>query len=35
LLTEKAAEIEKTIPVKENERKRFDFDPTVFSENGF
>ena len=32
-LTEKAAEIEKTISVKEHERKHHDFDPTMFYEN--
>ena len=31
-LTEKAADIEKTIPVKEHERERYDFDPTMFFE---
>jgi len=35
LLTERAADIEKTIAVKEHERKRYDFDPTMFYENGF
>jgi len=35
LLTEKAAEIEKTISVKEHERERHDFDPTMFYENRF
>ena len=35
LLTEKAADLEKTISVKEHEMKRYDFDPTMFSENGF
>jgi len=34
-LTEKAAEIEKTISVKEHERKHHDFDPTMFYENRF
>jgi len=34
-LTEKAADIEKTIAVKERERKRYDFDPTMFYENRF
>jgi len=34
-LTEKAAEIEKTISVKEHERERYDFDPTMFYENCF
>jgi len=33
LLTEKAADIEKTIVVKEHERARYDFDPTMFYEN--
>jgi len=32
-LTEKAVEIEKTISVKEHERERHDFDPTMFYEN--
>ena len=32
---EKAADIEKTIAVKEHERKRYDFDPPVFFENSF
>jgi len=37
LLTEKAVEIEKTIPVKEYERVlvRHDFDPKMFYENRF
>jgi len=35
LLTEKAAEIEKTISVKELERERSDFDPTMFNKNLF
>jgi len=35
LLTEKAADIEKTIAVKEHERERYDFDPTMFYENCF
>jgi len=35
LLTEKAADIEKTIAVKEHERARYDFDPTMFYENRF
>jgi len=35
LLTEKAADIEKTITVKEHERERYDFDPTMFYENRF
>jgi hypothetical protein len=35
LLTEKAVEIEKTISVKEHERERHDFDPTIFYENQF
>ena len=34
-LTEKAADIAKTIGVKEHERKRYDFDPTMFYENCF
>ena len=34
-LTEKAANIEKTIIVKEHERARYDFDPTMFYENRF
>jgi len=34
-LTEKAADIEKTIVVKEHERKRCDFDPAIFYENRF
>jgi len=34
-LTEKAAEIEKTISVKEHERERYDFDPTMFYGNRF
>ena len=34
-LTEKAANIEKTIVVKEHERARYDFDPTMFYENRF
>jgi len=34
-LTEKAADTEKTISVKEHERKRYDFDPTMFYENLF
>jgi len=29
-LTEKAADIEKTIVVKEHERARYDFDPAIF-----
>jgi len=33
LLTEKAADIEKTIVVKEHERERYDFDPTMFYKN--
>jgi len=32
-LTEKAADIEKTISVKEHESERYDFDPTMFYEN--
>jgi len=35
LLTEKAADFEKTIAVKEHERKRYDFDPIMFHENRF
>jgi len=35
LLTEKAADIEKTIAVKEHGRERYDFDPTMFYENWF
>jgi len=35
-LTEKAAEMEKTISVgEEHERKRYDFVPTMFYENRF
>jgi len=34
-LTEKAVDIEKTISVKEHERERYDFDPTIFYENRF
>jgi len=34
-LTEKAANIEKTISVKEHEREHYDFDPTMFYENRF
>jgi len=34
-LMEKAAEIEKTIVVKEHERARYDFDLTMFYENHF
>jgi len=34
-LTEKAADIEKTITVKEHERERYDFDLTMFYENLF
>jgi len=34
-LPEKAAEIEQTISVKEHERERHDFDPTVFYGNRF
>ena len=33
--TEKAAKIENTISVKEHERERYDFDPTMFYENRF
>ena len=32
---EKAADIEKTIVVKEHERARYDFDPTMFYEHRF
>jgi len=35
LLTEKAADIEKTIAVPEHGRARYDFDPTIFYENFF
>jgi len=35
LLTEKAADIDKTIAVKVHERERYDFDPTMFYENRF
>ena len=35
LLTEKAAKFDKTISVKEYERERYDFDPTMFYENCF
>ena len=35
LLTEKAADIEKTIAVKEHERARYDLDLTMFYENRF
>ena len=35
LLTEKAADTEKTIALKEQERERYDFDPTMFYENRF
>jgi len=34
-LTEKAADIEKTISVREHELERYDFDPTMFYENHF
>jgi len=34
-LTEKAAEIEKMIFVKEHEKERHDFDPAMFYENRF
>jgi len=34
-LMEKAADIEKTIVVKEHERAHYDFDPTMFYENRF
>ena len=35
LLTEKAAEIEKIVAVKEQGRERYHFDPTMFYENRF
>jgi len=35
LLTEKAADIDRKIAVKEHERERYDFDPTMFYENCF
>jgi len=35
LLTEKVADIEKTIAVKKHERERYDLDPTMFYENRF
>jgi len=35
LLTEKAADIEKMMAVKEHERECCDFDPTMFHENRF
>jgi len=35
LLTEKAADIEKMIAVKEHERKPYDIDPAMFGENRF
>jgi len=35
LLTEKAADVEKTIAVKDHRRERYDFDPTMFYENCF
>jgi len=34
-LTGKAAEIAKTTSMKEHERERYDFDPTLFYENCF
>jgi len=34
-LTEKTAQMEKTIVVKEHDRKRYDIDPTMFYENRF
>jgi len=34
-LMEKAADVEETIVVKEHERARYDFDPTMFYENRF
>ena len=33
IAAKKAANIEKTIVVKEHERARYDFDPTMFYEN--
>jgi len=35
LLTGKAEDIVKTIAVKEHERERYDFNPTMFNENRF
>ena len=35
MLTKKAADVNKTIAVKEHERERYDFDPTMFCENRF
>ena len=35
LLTGKAEDIVKTIAVKEHERERYDFNPTMFYENRF
>jgi len=35
LLTEKAADIEKTIAVKEHEREHYDFNPTMFYQDRF
>ena len=34
-LIQKAADIEKSIVVKEHGRERYDFDPTMFYENWF
>jgi len=34
-MTEKAADIGKTIAVKKHERERYDFDPTILYENRF
>jgi len=34
-LTEKAADVENPIAVKEHERERYDFDPRMFYENRF
>ena len=34
-LMEKAVDIEETIVVKEHERARYDFDPTMFYKNRF
>jgi len=34
-LTEKAADIEKTMAVRQHERERYDFNPTTFCENRF
>jgi len=35
LLTEKAADLEKSISVKQHEREHYDFDPTMLYENRF